>query len=210
MPDMVMGTDADERLDGTTSAEFIWGRGGNDKLYGDGDAPGIPGDGQAPAQYVGGDDTLWGDDGDDQLSGGHGADALIGGSGADVFSFGTHVPLNTNNITPDIFVLDTGVGAGVRDVIADFAQGEDLIDLSLLLNLAYRSLDVDESYQFIGEGAFTGERAQVRYVVEGDRTIVQLDGTEYLSGSVLGVDGVADAEIELHGVHALESRDFAL
>jgi len=210
MPDMIMGTSADERLDGTTAAEFIWGRGGDDVLYGDGYAPGIPGNGQAPAQYVGGNDTLWGDEGGDRLSGGHGADTLIGGGGADLFSFGTHVPFNTNNITPDIFVLDTGVGAGARDVIADFTQGEDRIDLSLLLNLAYRFLDVDESYRFIGDAAFTGERAQVRYAVEGDRTIVQLDGTAFSSGSVLGVDGIVDAEIELLGAYALTADNFLL
>ena len=138
------------------------------------------------------------------------ADRLAGGEGRDVFSFGTHVPFNTNNVTPDTFVLDTGVGEGARDVIRDFAQGEDAIDLSLLLNLRHRFLDVDESYQFIGTAEFTGERAQVRYAVEGDRTIVQIDGTAYSSGAVLGVDGVADAEIELRGVYALTEGDFVL
>ena len=95
-------------------------------------------------------------------------------------------------------------------MIRDFAQGEDHIDLSLLLNLVYRSLDVDESYRFIGTAEFTGEQAQVRYFVDGDRTVVQLDGTAFLSGAVQGVDGVADAEIELRGVYALEARDFLL
>lgn len=210
MPDTITGTSADDKLDGTTGPELIRARGGDDVLYGDGYAPGIPGDGRGPAQYTGGDDTLRGGRGDDWLSGGHGADRLVGGYGADVFSFGTHVPFNTNAITPDIFVLDTGVGEGARDVIRDFAQGEDKIDLSLLLNLGYRSLDVDESYEFIGTGEFTGGRAQVRYLVDGDRTIVQVDGTAYLSGSVVGVDGVVDAEIELRGVYALETGDFVL
>ncbi len=210
MPDTITGTSADDRLDGTTGDDLIRGCGGNDVLYGDGYAPGIPGNGQAPARHIGGDDTLWGGGGDDRLSGGHGADALVGGSGADVFSFGTHVPFNTNNVTPDIFVLDTGVGEGARDVIRDFVQGEDRIDLSLLLNLVHRSSDVNESYRFIGTGEFTGERAQVRYLVDGDRTVVQLDGTAFLGGAVIGADGVADAEIELRGVYALQARDFIL
>ena len=210
MPDTIIGTSADDRLDGTTDADLIRGLGGNDVLYGDGYAPGIPGNGQGSDTYIGGDDTLQGGDGDDWLSGGHGVDVLVGGHGADVFSFGTHVPFNTNNITPDIFVLDTGVGEGARDVIRDFTQGEDHIDLSLLLNLTYRFLDVDESYQFIGTAAFTGERAQVRYYVDGDRTMVQLDGTAFLSGAVQGVDGVADGEIELRGAHALAEGDFFL
>ena len=210
MPDTIIGTLADDRLGGTTDADLIRGGGGDDVIYGDGFAPGIPGNGQGPAQYVGGSDTLRGGAGNDWLSGGHGADKLNGGTGHDVFSFGTHVPFNTNNVTPGIFVLDTGVGEGARDVICDFAQGEDAIDLSLLLNLAHRSLDVDEAYEFIGTGEFTGSRAQVRYVVDGDRTIVQLDGTAYSSGSLVGVDGVADAEIELRGVYALEEGDFFL
>lgn len=208
MPDTITGGWTDDRLDGGTDADLLCGRGGNDVLYGDGYAPGIPGNGQAPALYIGGNDTLRGGGGDDWLSGGHGADLLVGGNGADVFSFGSHVPFNTNNITPDIFVLDTGVGEGARDVILDFAQGEDVIDLSLLLSLEYRFLNVDESYAFIGTAAFTGDRAQVRYVVDGDRTIVQIDGAAYSSGAVLGVDGIVDAEFELSGAHALEARDF--
>jgi Ca2+-binding RTX toxin-like protein len=211
MPDtMIIGTPAGDRLDGGTGTDLVWGDGGADVIYGDGYAPGIPGDGQAPAQYIGGADVILGGDGNDRLSGGHGADMLLGGAGADVFSFGTHVPFNTNNITPDIFVLDTGVGLGARDMILDFAQGEDVIDLSFLLNLGYRFLDVDESYQFIGTAEFTGERAQARYVVEVDRTIVQLDGTAYSSGAVLGVDGVVDAEIELRGAYALGAADLIL
>ncbi len=210
MPDTILGTGADNRLDGTTDADLILGGGGNDVIYGDGFAPGIPGNGQAPAQYVGGNDTLGGDAGNDWLSGGHGADRLVGGGGRDVFSFGTHSPFNTNNVTPGIFVLDTGVGEGARDVIHDFTQGEDKIDLPLLLNLAHRHLNVNEVYRFIGTGEFTGGRAEVRYFVDGDRTIVQLDGAAYSSGSVLGLDGVADAEIELCGVHTLVEEDFFL
>ena len=210
MPEIIVGTGAGERLDGTTGVDLLWGGGGDDTLYGDGYAPGIPGNGQGPPQYLGGNDILVGGDGNDRLSGGHSADVLAGGAGADAFSFGTHIPFNTNNVTPGIFALDTGVGAGARDVVVDFVQGEDVIDLSLLLNLAHRHLNIDESYQFIGTGAFTGERAQVRYAVEGDRTIVQLDGTEYLSGAVLGVDGVVDAEIELVGAYALAATDFIL
>lgn len=210
MPDMVLGTNGDDNLDGGTGADFVWGGGGNDALRGDGFAPGIPGNGQGPAQYLGGDDILSGGDGDDRLSGGHGADVLIGGSGADVFSFGTRPPREPVS-SPDVSVLDTGTGEGARDMVVDFTQGEDVIDLSLLLNFAYRHLDIDESYQFIGTGEFTGDRAQVRYVVDGDRTIVQLDGTAAFSnGGVAGVDGVADAEIELRGAYALDAGNFIL
>lgn len=210
MPAMLFGTPGNDRLDGTTDADFVWGAAGDDVIYGDGYAPGIPGNGQGPAQYVGGNDTLLGGDGNDWLSGGHGADMLLGGGGADRFAFGTHIPMNTNTVTPQIFVLDTGVGAGARDVILDFVQGEDVIDLSLLLNLGHRHLNVNESYTFIGTAAFTGAGAQVRYAVDGDRTVVQIDGTAFSSGAVVGVDGVVDAEIELHGAYALVESNFLL
>jgi serralysin len=210
MPERIRGTGGDDTLEGTDGAERMRGGGGNDAILGDGYAPGIPGEGRGPPVYVGGDDTLRGGDGDDRLSGGHGADVLVGGSGADVFVFGTHVPLNTNAETPDIFALDTGVGSGVRDVIRDFTQGEDKIDLSPLLDLVYRSLDVHESYAFIGDAAFSGTRAEVRYAVEGDRTIVEIDGNAFLSGAVVGVDGVADGQIALRGAYALVEDDFFL
>lgn len=211
MPNRVRGVWTNDRLDGTEGADLLWGGSGDDTLYGDGYAPGVSGNGQGPTRYIGGDDTLRGGRGDDWLSGGHGADVLVGGRGADVFSFGSHVPYDAVVVTPDVFVLDTGVGEGARDVIRDFAQGEDRIDLSLLLNFAYRHLDVDESYEFIGDAAFTGERAQVRYVVEGGRTVVQLDGgAAFSSGGVAGVDGMADAEIELRGAYALTADDFIL
>jgi len=210
MPERITGTEDDDTLDGTTGAERIRGGGGNDTIRGDGPAPGIPGEGQGPPVLVGGDDTLRGGDGDDWLSGGHGADVLVGGNGADVFSFGTRIPPNTLGESPDIFALDSGVGPGARDVIRDFAQGEDKIDLSPLLTLKYRSLDVNEAYEFIGDAAFSGTRAEVRYTVEGDRTVVQLDGAAFLSGAVTGVDGVPDAEIVLRGVYALTGDDFIL
>lgn len=212
MPDMIIGTDAGERIDGNTGEDLVWGGGGDDLIYGDGYAPGIPGNGQGPATYLGGTDILIGADGNDRLFGGHGADMLIGGAGADIFSFGTHVPFNTNAGTPDIFVLDTGVGEGARDVILDFTQGEDKIDLSSLLNLGWRHLSINESYEFIGTAAFTGTGtgAQARYVVDGGRTILQLDGTQYAGGAVQGVDGVADAEIQLNGAFTLTAADFIL
>ncbi len=207
MVKIIMGTRDDERLDGTLEAGLIMGRDGNDVIYGDGFAPGISGQGRGPDQYLGGDDKIWGGDGDDWLSGGHGADWLWGGDGADRFVIGSHIPINPTYITPLTYVLDSGVGAGARDVIFDFKQDEDLIDLSLLLSLGYRHLSINDAYEFIGTAEFTGERPQVRYEIAGDRTIVQLDGQNYYNR---GVDGEVDAEIELVGRLDLRSTDFVL
>ncbi len=201
------GSQAGDRMDGGLGADLILGFGGDDIIYGDGFAPGISGSGSGPDQYLGGSDLIWGGGGNDWISGGHGADFLWGGAGADRFVIGSHIPLDPNYITPYSHVLDTGVGAGARDVVFDFQQGEDLIDLSLLLTLGYRHLNINEAYEFIGTAAFTGERAQVRYQIQDSRTIIQIDGRNTRNA---GVDGVVDAEIELAAPIALQATDFVL
>ena len=206
-PTPINGTEGSERLDGTPGDDQIFGLGGNDVIFGDGFAPGIAGQDRDPDQYIGGGDKIRGGDGDDWISGGHGADWLWGGDGADRFVIGSHVPMNPDNITPGMYVLDTGVGEGARDVIFDFVQGEDKIDLSQLLSLNHRHLNINDAYEFIGARGFTGARPQVRYEFEGDRTVVRLDGANY---SNRGVDGLVDAEIELHGRIPLLDTDFLL
>ena len=69
---------------------------------------------------AGGKDRLWGNDGDDILTGGPGADILIGGAGKDIFV----------------------IRAGDRDteVIFDFTQGEDRIELSDFEGLSFSDL----------------------------------------------------------------------
>lgn len=70
---------------------------------------------------LGGDDTLRGGGGDDRLQGGLGRDILHGGAGDDRVSGGAGA---------DVFIFatsDTG-----RDVIRDFAVGQDHVDLSAL------------------------------------------------------------------------------
>lgn len=68
---------------------------------------------------LGGADTLRGGDGDDRLQGGRGRDLLQGGAGDDRMAGGHGA---------DLFVF-TAMDAG-RDVIRDFAVGQDHIDLS--------------------------------------------------------------------------------
>ena len=208
----IVGTAGADLLDGTLEADSIAGGEGNDSIRGDGFAPGISGGGSGIDTVLGGADTIDGGAGDDAIAGGPGADLLTGGPGADRFVYGSHIPIDPFYITADIFVLDTGVGEGLRDVISDFEPGVDVIDLSPLLTLGYRFLDIDEAYEFIGDAPFSGQRAQVRYEVDeaNGRTVVQLDGTEFSAGEVLGVDGVADAEIEITGAFALLGSDFIL
>jgi Ca2+-binding RTX toxin-like protein len=71
-----------------------------------------------------GDDTLLGAAGTDRLFGEQGNDRLVGGSGSDTF---------TGGVGNDVFVLENFAGSIIAndlDVVTDFLQGSDKIDLS--------------------------------------------------------------------------------
>jgi len=140
-------------------------------------------------------------------------DVFWGGAGADTFAFG--IGVNFDPLTPGEFfqtVLGTGVGPGERDVIIDFRQGEDVIDVSEALRFSRRFLTVDQEFHFVGTDAFGGtpERTgppELRYEARGDFTIVQMDAG---GGSQFAGDGTVDAEIALVGNLSLTSGDFVL
>lgn len=142
---------------------------------------------------LGGNDTLWGglgadslygDSGNDTLYGGWGSDTLIGGIGADRFLYSS--------------IADTQVGAA--DVIGDFKHiDKDRIGLSGID--ANANAGGDQSFTFIGSGAFTGTAGQLRYEQSGGNTFVM--------GDVNG-DGVAEFAIEVIGNVSFVSGDFVL
>ena len=137
--------------------------GGNDDvtLYGGNDT----------ADLGAGDDEANGGLGNDTLNGGTGIDVLTGAGGADDFVFDED---------------DSGVGAGNRDEITDFSQGQDDIDLS-----GFNYLD------FIGH-SFDAPN-QVRFLHSGGDTIVRIN--------TVGNTGV-EMEIELDGIVNLGMGDF--
>lgn len=67
-----------------------------------------------------GNDTLRGGDGDDMLIGGTGTDQLTGGSGSDTFCYLTSGGIGVGD-SPDV---------GGWDIVMDFTQGSDKIDLA--------------------------------------------------------------------------------
>ena len=118
--DYLLGNDGDDSLWGGAGYDLLVGGAGDDSLWGgagnDYDLSGGAGDDQLwggaggdNLQGGAGDDRLSGDDGDDWLSGDAGNDRLSGGAGDDIFGF------------------DFGHG---DDIITDFTDGDDLIDLS--------------------------------------------------------------------------------
>ncbi len=121
-----------------------------------------------------GNDSLAGNGGDDVLVGGAGSDVMTGGAGADLFVF-----TSDGDSTP---------GAG-RDIITDFTQGSDVIDLSELI-----------ASTFVGSALFSGNAGEVRFAAFGGATIVELDSNG---------DGLADFQLEVQGQAGLSFADFA-
>lgn len=118
-----------------------------------------------------------GGNGNDRIAGGKGADELIGGAGRDTFVFDAK--------------SDSTVALKGRDLILDFSQKQkDRIDLS----------DMGD-FTFIGEGAFTKAKGQVRYEKDGDVTTVYVD---------INGDRKADFAIDLQGAIDLRAGDFIL
>jgi len=214
--DLILGGAGTDSIWGGMGSDTILGGGGDDQIFGGVDVRKmglsatnthdaadllLGGAGNDTIAAGGGDDTLRGGQGDDVLTGNQGVDRISGGAGADTFVFGTprdyHKPILGTE-------LDTGVGQGNRDVITDFTQGEDIINIA---QITYLNARAGHPYEFIGTDAFTGgEGGFIRYEVQGDHTIVQIDVAP--PDTSVPSDGVVDAEIELVGVHALTATDF--
>ncbi|WP_319823989.1 Ig-like domain-containing protein [Thalassovita sp.] len=113
------GTDLDDSIDGSEDEDGIFGGLGDDTIHGLGSDDVVDGgagadechgdDGRDEVRGGSGNDDLYGETEDDTLSGGLGDDTLTGGTGA------------------DRFVINKGDGI---DVITDFEDGIDLLDLS--------------------------------------------------------------------------------
>lgn len=175
----INGNDGDNRLNGGSGDDTLWGsvgdddlRGGrhNDTLYGGEDNDVLRGNGGA--------DELNGGDGDDILIGGGGRDRLRGGEDADVFRF------NTAAQTPN---------SNKADIILDFVQGEDLVDLTRMST---------DTLDFIGGASFSGAGAgEVRFTTNANKTLVRVD---------VDGDGTADARIVFVGMTSVSESDFLL
>lgn len=122
--------------------------------------------------------------GDDVLNGGRGRDMLTGGGDADTFVF--------RHIT------DMPVGGAGPDLITDFIQGEDVIDLSAIDAKTGRG---NQAFSFIGDDAFHGYKGELHFRQTATDTFVEADTNG---------DGRADLQVKLTGVIDLHADDFIL
>jgi Ca2+-binding RTX toxin-like protein len=173
-----------------TTVQATGSAGGNDTLLnfenltGSKYADTLTGDGNGNViEGLAGNDAINGGDGNDVLIGGLGRDTLTGGADADTFVFQA--------------LTDSGKTTTTRDLITDFAVGEDYIDLSAIDAVTG---GVDDGF-VLGGGAFTG--------VAGELTVSYATGQTIISGDING-DRVADFQIALAGTLALTADDFIL
>lgn len=177
---------------GTKSTDRVAGDYGYDKLFGGGGADSISGGG--------GDDTLFGGGGGDYMSGGYGDDTLVGDGGGDRLDGGGGADTMTGGAGADTFEFREAFGGGLdeTDTITDFAQGTDVIDLSLID--ADTGSAGDQAFT-LGGNAFTGVAGELIKFKQGGNTHVQ--------GDVDG-DGLADLSFTLLGKFTLTVSDFVL
>ncbi|MEA5560186.1 pre-peptidase C-terminal domain-containing protein [Planktothrix agardhii] len=126
--DTIQGSVDGEVINGNQGFDQIFGGGGNDNLFGGQDGDVIDG-GVGDDILFGnlGADIITGGDGNDNLFGGKDNDNLSGDLGNDILSGDFGIDALTGGGGSDIFVL--GIGGGGADVITDFQDGADLMQL---------------------------------------------------------------------------------
>jgi hypothetical protein len=126
--DTIQGSVDGEVINGNQGFDQIFGGGGNDNLFGGQDGDVIDG-GVGDDILFGnlGADIITGGDGNDNLFGGKDNDNLSGDLGNDILSGDFGIDTLTGGGGSDIFVL--GIGGGGADLITDFQDGADLMQL---------------------------------------------------------------------------------
>jgi hypothetical protein len=104
-----------------------------------------------------------------------------------------------------------GWGGTWGDLITDFRQGWDKIDVSALFTFATpEGVRDTAAFTFVGQNAFSGTRPELRYEWLPDGTTrIQMDGDLDLGNST-DVGGRPDGAILLIGHHHLEAADLIL
>lgn len=140
--DPFMGSDASTLMLDGAEGNTIMAKGGHDRVFGgEGDDRLYGGDGFDDLYGEEGDDSLFAGAGSDRLFGGEGDDTLKGGTGEDLLVGGEGDDRLTGGAGADTFAFTPDHG---DDTITDFADGEDLIDLSALEGIAgFEDLNIE-------------------------------------------------------------------
>ena len=221
----ILGGGGDDTIIAGYGSDTVDGGAGDDSIIGGGSGAGPSPSAESFFNSLDGGDELRGGPGNDLLEGGGGADSLFGGAGDDTLwggdGFGDRL---TGGPGDDVFLFrflrgpfpvarDTGTGEGNRDVVLDFRQGQDVLDLSGYDNPFFFPPSEQPDAVFLGTGGFEAYYGlQVRYEVEDGRTVVQFFapvGTPPADEAIPAPSGPR-GEIVLAGEYHLTAADFVL
>ncbi len=203
--DEIIGAENNDICRGGADNDWIAGGAGLDALYGD------DGNDKIYAFVPNSEASRWGwiDDGTgDQIEGGNGNDTLIGGKGIDTLTGGAGRDSMSGGGSADIFdfnaASETGNNLTTCDIITDFQQGHDKIDLK----------DIDASTVLAGNNAFvwrgtaaftTSGAGELRFQKHDDA------GTANDYTVIFGdtdADTASEFQIKLQGLVTLTQADF--
>ncbi len=140
--DDIRGGDENNRFFAYAGEDLLRGGDGNDEMYG--------GDGKDTLKGGDNRDDLYGEGGKDELDGGKGRDRLYGGNSKDTLSGGAGDDTLEGGSGDDVF--EFGKKDEGTDLIVDFEDGDDLIEISSGANefsdLKIRSNDGDAKVMF--------------------------------------------------------------
>lgn len=155
-----------------------------------------------------GRDVLYGDTGKDTLSGGKngdflfggpGKDKLIGGKGHDVLDGGNGRDILKGGAGADVFVFSKSAEVD-DDLILDFGNGSDVIDLSRI------AAETSTELSFSGASGFSDTAGEIVFKQKSSLT-----GRDYTQVRVdIDGDGRSDFEIELFDHYDLTNDNFLL
>jgi len=172
--DILKGGAGDDNLFGGDGKDILKGGNGGDDLYGE-EGNDILDGGTGNDRLLGdtGNDTLKGGKGKDYLAGSVGDDALKGGKGADYLNGGSGDDILTGGKGADTFFFYAN---GDSDVIEDFKDGTDLLDLS-----GFGFVDATEALgHFFERGSANNDVVGFTY----DGTTIKIKGVDLADISV--------------------------
>ena len=169
--DTITGTAVGNLLDGHDGADTIFGLGGRDVISGNN-----------------GDDILHGGDKNDNLFGGSDNDQLFGDAGFDILYGELGNDEMTGGTDDDFFVFDSSHGAFGLDLIFDFENGLDKIDVREVFSIANPMNIADDFSDFtVSVSAAYGvkiklEAGQVIYLDDTANgiTVADIDASDFI------------------------------
>lgn len=153
-------------------------------------------------------ETLRGQNGADHLDGGAGNDTIEGGAGADTILGGAGADKLTGGADADVFRIlkatDSGKTALTRDVILDFVQGTDRIDLS----------QIDANIRIGGLQAFTLNETALSRITAPAQLVFRHESVGGAEHTIVAANTdttvAANFEFALLGHFELRAPDFIL